>query len=190
MMDDPFEPPFINWHLNEAENGNHESARWLKVNVRAAMRAGAAIDAYALFAVEKGFVKEMTKGGLRNNGMRKGQIGKRGKSELGDHNQLLFAREMWKHLNLMLNSTNIKAQDYVCRMVKSRPQLTPTAAKNAYYRFTKGSDRLILMAELSRDYLSHPETWRKLCPDEQRLELALENAARLRDPAPNAASLP
>lgn len=180
MIDDPFGPPYIGWHLQEAENGNHESARWLKDNVRAAERSGIEVDPYALWAVTDGFVRQMIKGGLRNNARRKGQVGKRGKSEFGDHNQLLFAREMWKYLHLVAGATNRKAQLHVCRTVRSSPLPSKRAARNAYYRFTKGPERRVLLAELSRDYVDQPETWLALCPDKCRLELALSKAAALR----------
>ena len=90
---DAFEDPFITYHLQRAEAGDYDSARWLRDNVQKARKAGNDVDPYLLLCV-----KQMQKGGLRRSRRIK-EHGKRGKG-LGDHHQLLYAREMWKQIKL------------------------------------------------------------------------------------------
>lgn len=164
---DPFEEPFIAYHLNEALEGNYESARWLRDNARRAMNAGRSIDPILRLELHR-----MRKGGLRKAVRRKPR-GKRGKAR-GDQNQLLLAREMWK-LRRLAGFTMRQAADRVAGVFHR----SSSSAISGYYRFTcRPDDRRDLLIELKCDYLACPESWAALARTSRRLNAALRRIAR------------
>jgi hypothetical protein len=165
-----FDGAFISLHLQDAEKGDYESACWLRDNVNEALKKGNYVDPYLAF-----FIQDMVKGGLLKNcrKLSKKNTGERS-ATLGEHNQLLIAREMWKYLNLVDGSTNRQAQENVCetRCVSPIPSLD--MARNSYYRFEAGPERHILLIELTRDYSDNADSWYRLCPDQKRIEAILK----------------
>ena len=147
-----FQEPFITYHLLRAEDGAYESARWLRDGVRNALKAGVPVDPHVLLAV-----KLLQKGGLRRSRQVKGR-GKRGKA-LGDHNQLLYAREMWKQIKLA-GYTFRDAATEVAKNVKR----DKSSVINAYYRFAKtnAAEYKVFIIELKRDYFDCPAIWKAL----------------------------
>lgn len=140
----PFVEPFIALHLQRAEAGNYESARWLRDNVQRSARERIAPEPHVSL-----WVKQMRKGDLRRSLQRKGLRGARGPA-LGDHRQLLLAREMWKQIHLAGRTTDAAAE----AVGKGR-----SSALAAYYRFMKPPERRVLDFELARDCRDDPEGW-------------------------------
>jgi hypothetical protein len=136
----PFGEPFITYHVQRARGGDYDSARWLRDNIRAADKDGRPVDPAIRFLVDK-----WRTGGLRK-AMRLKERGKRG-AALGDHRQLLLAREMWKQVDLARVPITKAAADIARRYTYSYSKATA-----AYYRFTRQSqaDRRALCFELSR----------------------------------------
>ncbi len=67
---------------------------------------------------------------------------------------------MWKLINLA-GFTQRQAADRVARRIHR----SPSAARGAYYRFTKirnAADRRTFLVELKRDYLDNPTHWDEL----------------------------
>ena len=165
-----FEEPFITYHLERAHAGDYDSARWLRDNLKNRLAAGTPVDLHVMFAVS-----QMRKGGLRRSRQKKGR-GKRGKT-VGDHHQLLFAREMWKQINLARLTIRGAAQHLSKPLLRSQSSVI-----NAYYRFTKtkeATERRAFRVELSRDYLDYPETWEALATCPVILSRALKTLAKL-----------
>ena len=55
----PFEEPFITLHRQDAEDGDYESASWLRDNVEKALKEGLIVEQYLVL-----FVQEIKKGGM------------------------------------------------------------------------------------------------------------------------------
>ena len=159
----------VTYHRERAEAGNHYSARWLRDNIRSADRDGRSVDPYVRFAVE-----QMRKGALRKSRRMKGR-GKRGAS-LGNHNQLLLAREMWKQRYLRKYLVSRAAME----VVRAFPKVANDSAINAYYRGQRNAKRRTLYFELVRDFNDDRDGWRTLARSDERLESALRALQRLR----------
>lgn len=161
-----FDEPYITYHRLRAEAGDYDSARWLRDNVRAALKAGHHIHPYLLYLVE-----QMRKGGLREWVRSKGHKGhgKRG-AGLGDSNQLTLAVETWKQIKLARRTVR-KAADYAA----NRLNLTSSSAINAYYRFANSEvERRVFFYELSRDYIDSPDAWRNLAANQDAFDKTLK----------------
>lgn len=140
-------------------------APYLVGYVRMALKIGHHVDPLLLH-----FVKLLHPGGLRRALQKKGARGERGLG-LGDHYQLLLAREMWKQINLTGLSERRAAESVARRVYRSA-----SAARNAYYRFTKtnkAADRRMLVIELKRDYLDNRAHWTELASDPLAVDVAL-----------------
>ena len=167
---DPFKEPFIAYHLQRAKAGDYDSARWLRDNAKKALAAGTPVDPHIQFAAE-----QMRKGGLRKSLQQK-KRGDRGKG-LGDHNQMLSAREMWKQINLARLPIREAA-----RIVSVCFSQSASSVINAYYRFAKTKDaeeRRAFLVELSRDYQDHSANWGTLAKSPDILSHELEALTKL-----------
>lgn len=156
------------YHIRRAEAGDHDSARWLRDNIWRADRDGRPVDPYVRL-----LVRRMRKGGLRKS-RRVKKRGQRGPG-LGEHRQLLLAREVWKHRHLA-GCTPVGAADKVAIAFQAAYE----SARNAYYRFQRGANRRVLCIELARDFADDQEGWRALARSDDRLENALRTLQRLR----------
>lgn len=162
----PFEEPFLTYHVQRAKAGDYNSARWLRYNARKAQTAGIPVDPYVNLLI----VLMRSGGGPRawarkQRPKRKGQRG----AGLGDHNQLLFAREVWKRIHL----SGLTVENAVDKVRKCFDLESPYGVRNAYYRFARASnapDRRVFLVELKRNFLDQHNQLRRLA---QRLNSIL-----------------
>ena len=179
---DPFEGDFITLHLQRAEAGNVESARWLICGLRtlresqkALYKSAKAIDkpSYCLDVLTEIRIDRLNKGGVRQamSIKRELQRGQRGEAG-GGHNQLRLAVAMWKQINLV----GLTVRD-AARFVSNEFFRSDDAARNAYYRFfsnqRKNNDYRHALAELNIDYRSHRPKWTALAASPETLKSSL-----------------